>query len=39
MMADSHLPRRQALNALARKHHRQPNEVYAALERARKLVK
>jgi 16S rRNA (cytidine1402-2'-O)-methyltransferase len=37
MTAKSLLPRRQALNALARKHQRPPNEVYAAIERAKKL--
>jgi 16S rRNA (cytidine1402-2'-O)-methyltransferase len=37
MTATSRLPRRQALNALARKHQRPPNEVYAAIERAKKL--
>jgi len=37
MTAISLLPRRQALNALARKHQRPPNEVYAAIERAKKL--
>ena len=37
MTARSLLPRRQALNALARKHQRPPNEVYAAIERAKKL--
>jgi 16S rRNA (cytidine1402-2'-O)-methyltransferase len=39
MTARSPLPRRRALNALARKHRRPPNEVYAAIERAKKLVK
>jgi len=38
MTARSRLPRRRALNALARKHRRPPNEVYAAIERAKKLV-
>jgi len=38
MTARSQLPRRRALNALARKHRRPPNEVYAAIERAKKLV-
>jgi 16S rRNA (cytidine1402-2'-O)-methyltransferase len=38
MTAKSLLPRRRALNALARKHGRPPNEVYAAIERAKKLV-
>jgi 16S rRNA (cytidine1402-2'-O)-methyltransferase len=38
MTAQSLLPRRRALNALARKHQRPPNEVYAAIERAKKLV-
>jgi hypothetical protein len=38
MTAQALLPRRRALNALARKHGRPPNEVYAAIERAKKLV-
>ena len=38
MTAKSLLPRRRALNALARRHQRPPNEVYAAIERAKKLV-
>jgi 16S rRNA (cytidine1402-2'-O)-methyltransferase len=38
MTARAELPRRRALNALARKHRRPPNEVYAAIERAKKLV-
>jgi 16S rRNA (cytidine1402-2'-O)-methyltransferase len=38
MTAKSLLSRRRALNALARKHRRPPNEVYAAIERAKKLV-
>ena len=33
------LTKRQAIQALARKHRRRPNDVYAAIERARKLVK
>ena len=33
------LPRRRALNVLARRHQLPPNKVYAALERAKKLVK
>jgi len=33
------ISRRQAIQRLARKHGRKPNEVYAAVERARKLVK
>ena len=32
------LSRRRAVNALARKHRRSPNEVYAAIERGKKLV-
>ena len=36
MTASIRLPRRQTLNALARKHQRQPNEIYAAIERAKK---
>jgi len=35
----SALTKRQAINALARKYHRPPNEVYAAVEQAKKLVK
>jgi hypothetical protein len=31
--------RRRAINALARKYQRQPNEVYEAIEGAKKLVK
>jgi 16S rRNA (cytidine1402-2'-O)-methyltransferase len=33
------LTKRQAINALARKYQRSPNEVYAAVEQAKKLVK
>jgi hypothetical protein len=32
------LPRRKAINALARKYQRSPNEVYDAIEKAKKLV-
>jgi 16S rRNA C1402 (ribose-2'-O) methylase RsmI len=35
----SELSRRQALSALSRKHRLAPNEVYEAIERAKKLVK
>ena len=38
MTTNSRLPRRQTLNALARRHQRQPNEIYEAIERAKKLV-
>lgn len=31
-----HLPKRRAMNTLARRHQRTPNDVYAALERAKK---
>ena len=34
----SRLPRRQAINVLARRHRLPPNDVYAAVERARKYV-
>jgi 16S rRNA (cytidine1402-2'-O)-methyltransferase len=33
------IPRRRAIQRLAKKHGRQPNEVYAAVERARRLAK
>ena len=33
------VPRRRVLNLLARKHQRRSNEIYAAIERAKKLVK
>jgi 16S rRNA (cytidine1402-2'-O)-methyltransferase len=35
----SDFSRRQAINALARKYQRSPNEVYSAVEQAKKLVK
>jgi 16S rRNA (cytidine1402-2'-O)-methyltransferase len=38
MTSVDRLTRRQAISAVARKHHRPPNEVYAAIERAKKLV-
>jgi len=34
-----HLTRREAINVLARRHGRSPNEIYRAVERGRKLVR
>jgi 16S rRNA (cytidine1402-2'-O)-methyltransferase len=39
MTINTGLPRRRAINALARKYQRPPNEVYDAIEAAKKLVK
>jgi 16S rRNA (cytidine1402-2'-O)-methyltransferase len=39
MTIESGLPRRRAINVLARKYQRPPNEVYEAIEAAKKLVK
>jgi len=38
MTVNSHLTRRQAVTAVARRYQRSPNEVYAVIERAKKLV-
>ena len=38
MTINRRFTRRQAISAVARKHQRSPNEVYAAIERAKKLV-
>jgi 16S rRNA (cytidine1402-2'-O)-methyltransferase len=35
----SEISRRKAINILARRHHRPPNEIYKAIERGKKLVK